>query len=195
MKTPKNLQSFLEANKRTTFYYVSLFAGHGAIIPVFPRAVFYDQIAWSDPESPTARVIHPFSCIYEDRGEAERYVKKYRDICDRFVKKPQISDTVAFQYADKLLAAEKAISLALSGRSNFIGTAFIEDFEGNVDIRPLHKDFPNGYFGVRSQIKNDFSNLDDAVAFAISQFQFNDTPEYISSFKSFLRTGEQIGWD
>lgn len=193
MKKPTNLETFLENNRSRTFYAVKAYGGYGSVFPVTPIGVFGSSMGWALPNEHGAALLS-FSSIYETHEEAERYVKMYLDICNRFVKLPYIHPNVAFPYGDKLLEAERTITRALASHSNFDGVDFVEDYQGAVRIRTFHKAFPDCSFGVQAYIEPDFSNLDKAVVFAIDQFKTNDTAHNKSLFQHFTAPNG-LGWD
>lgn len=86
------------------------------------------------------------------------------------------------------------ITEALKDYENFDGVNFVDVNARGIQVNGLHKKTGRYYFHTVT-IKYDFSNIDEVVDEFVSGWKKYDNPEYISDFLSFIRMGEEYGWD
>lgn len=86
------------------------------------------------------------------------------------------------------------ITEALKDYENFDGVNFVDVNARGIQVNGLHKKTGRYYFHTVT-IKYNFSNIDEVVDEFVSGWKKYDNPEYISDFLSFIRMGEEYGWD
>ena len=106
-----------------------------------------------------------------------------------FLKKPMLE-----KHKEDFERIRQRITEALKDYENFDGVNFVDVNARVIQVNGLHKKTGRYYFLILT-IKYDFSNIDEVVDEFVRGWKKYDNPEYISDFLSFIRMGEEYGWD
>lgn len=114
---------------------------------------------------------------------------------DNFQRKPYLEDNILEKHYDKLMHIETKINEKLANFEGFNGIDFSDVSAGGIQIRGFHKEFKGYAYGSQVTIKYDFSNYEEAIELFVEEWEKEDTPEKVKSYKDFLEAGERWGWD
>ena len=102
------------------------------------------------------------------------------------------TDDIANHEKD-IIHINKEISERLKNTS-FSYLDFCDVSAGAIQVRLFHKEI-SGYCYIYTNLKYDWSNIEEVINDAVNEFKRCDTSEHLKSYKKFIADGEKYGWD
>lgn len=108
---------------------------------------------------------------------------------------PYMSKVMLDTFENLLLDIQDIIHDGLKDYPNFLGVQFIDVSAGGIQIRGFHKQVSGHSYGKQVTIKYDMSNAYDCADAFIEGWKASDTDKAIKATLSFIKEGEEYGWD
>lgn len=109
-----------------------------------------------------------------------------------FNRKPVMSEEKLLESKEDLAEVESRINEALKDNPNFDGVRFEADGKRRIRVIGFNKQVKGYSYGRDQELNYDLTNKDEVVENFVGMWKQNDNEE---SFKRFIQSGEDYGWD